>query len=209
MRVSPAQHHRAHLEEVVDLGATHLVTRGRVGNDVDDAHAGAGGGDAVGDEVDVEAERGEDILELGDHLEREHVLAAVVADLEDGGLPGLVRLRLGAVVLDDRLVVVLAVLLLLLANLERGHERRLGVRLERATGLAVDVDDDAVGVGREVDALVDLDRLDLLVDLGLRRVSLNETIIPRTFFSALDFLMYGWSFLEMEVTVSKKVNSRS
>jgi len=43
------------------------------------------------------------------------------------------------------------------------------VRLERPARLAVDVDDDAVGVGREVDALVDLDRLDLLVDLGLRR----------------------------------------
>ena len=95
----------------------------------------------------------------------------------------------------------------------------LGVTLKRSTRGTVDVDHDAVRITREVDSRVYLDLGHLLVDLGLhelaqgtqvsRQLRHNKCLIhSRTFFSGLLALMYGLSLPEIEVTSSKKSNSR-
>ena len=50
-------------------------------------HPGIGGDDLVGEQVEVEPRLPEDVLAELDDLQREHVLPAVVAHLEDGRLP--------------------------------------------------------------------------------------------------------------------------
>jgi hypothetical protein len=45
----------------------------------------------------------------------------------------------------------------------------LGVRLQRATGLLVELDDDSVWITREIDPLVDDDLRHLLIDLRLKK----------------------------------------
>ena len=60
----------------------HLLTHPRVGGD-----------HLVGEEVEVEPRLAEDVLAQLDDLERQHVLAAVVAHLEDGRLPHVLARR--------------------------------------------------------------------------------------------------------------------
>ena len=143
--------------QVVDLGAAHFVARCGVGHDINDAAAGRGGGDAIRIEVHVESDGHEDVFELRDDLQGEHVLTAVVSDLEDGALPHIdVRRVVGVLALRDGAT-----------HFERSHERGLGGRLERAAGRAVDVDDGAVGVGWQVHTFIHGDLGHFLVNLGL------------------------------------------
>ena len=107
--------------EVVDLGSSHLVARRSVGDDVDDARPRTGSEHAVRLDLEVKAVDIEHVLELGNDLQSEHVLPAIVADLEDGrehrlftalaGLPTLATLQRGeAFVCSAILAVVLGVL---------------------------------------------------------------------------------------------------
>ncbi len=79
------------LVQAVDGLAPQHVARDGVGQHVDHAAAGARGRDAVGKHVHVEADAVVYAPEGGDHLQRQYVLPAVVAHLEDGRLPHLDR----------------------------------------------------------------------------------------------------------------------
>jgi hypothetical protein len=95
-------------EEVVDLGSTHLVSGRRVGDNVDDTalascvsnglrygkgcktrstHSWSSRGNTVRKQIQHQSNRGEDVLEHGDDLQRQDVLPTIVADFEDGRLP--------------------------------------------------------------------------------------------------------------------------
>ncbi|KAH3664263.1 hypothetical protein OGAPHI_004615 [Ogataea philodendri] len=124
------------VQPVNGLTAEH-VSGDRVWQDVDDTAPGSRGCDSVGEYVHVQAGVEPDRPEQRDQLQRKHVLSAVVADLEDG-----------THVLD--LVLLPAVHGLdLLLDFERGHERSLGVRLQRLARKPVDVHHLALRVARQ------------------------------------------------------------
>jgi hypothetical protein len=89
----------------------------------------------------------------------------------------------------------------------------LCVALQRAAGPFVDIDDDSIRVAGKVASNLHLDLGHLFVNLGLSGkvscciVEHNFKVIERTFFSGFDFLMYGFSLPEIEVTSWKKPNS--
>jgi hypothetical protein len=102
-------------------------------------HPGTGRGNTVRSDEQVESQRVEDVLMNGDDLEGEDVLTAVVSDLEDGGLPGIVLLRLrvlGVFDVDEDVLSGEIVLLHLVASttdFEGGHERSLRERTEKVS----------------------------------------------------------------------------
>jgi exonuclease VII small subunit len=154
------------LVQTVDGLSTQHISRDGVGENVNDTTTGCRGGDSVGEDVQIHSVRVENGTEDGNDLQSQHILSTVITDLENGRLP----------LLDGggQLVAVLVDILVIVTNssyfssdLESGHVRSLGVRLQRSSTLSVNVNDGSVGVGGQIDTNVDLDLVDLLIDLGL------------------------------------------
>jgi hypothetical protein len=93
--------------KVIDLGPAHLIPGCSIRHDInhtalfeEDKHSGlqvlkmtytwCGRGDSVGEQVEYEARLHEYVLEHGDDLKREHILAAIVSHFENGRLPDFV-----------------------------------------------------------------------------------------------------------------------
>ena len=92
------------VETVDGFTAEHVAGDG-IWENVDDAAPRGGGRDAIRIDVDVKTDVVEDAAEGGDDLQDEHVLSAVVADFEDGGLPGFVGIWGGLLTLTASVVV--------------------------------------------------------------------------------------------------------
>ena len=87
----------------------------------------------------------------------------------------------------------------------------LSMTLQRSSGFLIDVDDNTIWVTRKIDPDVNLDLGHLLVNLRLQgnELAFYSLIVHRTFFSGFVFLMNGLRDPEIDVTLSKNVNSRS
>lgn len=155
--------------EPVDGFTTQHVARDGVWQHINDAAPRCRGGHTVGEDPDVETNGVEDTTEGSNHLQCEHVLAAVVTDFEDSTEPSLVGvLLLGKTrawfffdVLDQ------AGIGLFLADAEGGHEGSLGMGLQWFARVTVDADDLTIGVTGKVNTNLDFDLAQLLCDLLL------------------------------------------
>ena len=163
------------VETVDRFSAEHIAGNG-VGQHVDDTATGGGGRHAVRVDVDVQADVVEYAPESGDHLQGEDVLAAVVTDLEDGGLPDFVGVFVRDRALSIRLFVLLCILehavrafhiAFVLFDSEGRHIRRLGVALQWFARFAVDADDDTIRVTGQVNTDLNFDLTEFLLDLFL------------------------------------------
>ncbi|KAI6758978.1 hypothetical protein HG531_013974 [Fusarium graminearum] len=144
----------------VDGLTTEHISGDRVGQYVNDTAAGGSGSDSVGEDVDIEADIMEDASECSNHLQCQHILSTIIANLENGRLPDLDRLLRSSVIPSVFLVhhlVHLRHAALVLLDAECRHVRRFCVTLQRLSGLAINSNDNAIGVTRKIDADLDLD----------------------------------------------------
>ena len=163
------------VETVDRLPANHVAGNG-VGQHVDDAAAGGGRCHAVGVDVDVQTDVVENAAEGGDHLQGEDILAAVVTDFEDGGLPDFVGVFVRDGAISIRLFVLLCILehavcsfhvTFVLFDPESRHIGCFGVALQWFARFAVDANDDTIRVTRQVDTNFNFDLAEFLLDLFL------------------------------------------
>lgn len=172
-------------EEVIDLCSTHFVPRCGIWNDVNDptlklivsacklcqlgscTYSRCSGGNSIREEIQHETESGEDVLEHGNNLQREDVLAAVIADFEDRSLPYIILGDASAhfARFVQNLIWVGNYFFFLLLHFESGHKRglitpwlaelgtrspnpHLSVALQGSAGLLVDIHNLSIGITR-------------------------------------------------------------
>lgn len=208
--------------KVIDLGSTHFIPGCRVGHHIDHTtlfgsrfergisvrtkttYTWCCSGNSIRKQVEYQSRFHENVLEHGDDLECENVLAAIISHFENGRLPNFVlyflALKRVPTVCGLRCVVFgFSVFYLLLSYFECGHEgslqkgrvrrgdrrgdstswgfRRTCLRmtLQRSARLLVDVNHYAVRVRRQVHSDFHLDFRHFFVDFRLWRGEIMST----------------------------------
>ena len=138
----------------VDGFAAEHVARHGIREHVDDTAAGRGRGDAVREDIAVQPDAVEDAPKDGNHLQRQHVLSAVVSDLEDSRLPHfvswLIRCNLGTLVFGTVIPPFQSLRIFLLSNAKGCLVRCLCMALQWRSRLSINPNDNPVWIAGQV-----------------------------------------------------------